>query len=57
MEGNLKVKMQKRQEMFYKLFLGALGAGGWGLWALERLGVAVTRFDNTEGKDEHKLVQ
>lgn len=39
---------------------GGLGAGGWGQWALERasLGsVAVTHFDNTEGKDEHKLVQ
>lgn len=39
-----------------ELFLVALGAGGWGLWALERAGlrsVALTHFDNTEGKDEH----
>lgn len=38
----------------------AVGASGWGLWALERAGrhsVAVTHFDNTEGKNEHKLVQ
>lgn len=38
----------------------ALGAAGWGPWALERAGlcsVAVTHFDIFEGRDEHKLVQ
>lgn len=38
----------------------ALGVGGLGLQDLERAdlsSVAVTHFDNTEGNDEHKLVQ
>lgn len=53
-----RCRMDKRRST--RLYLVALGAGGWGLWALERAGphrVAVTHFVNIEGRDEHKLVQ